>query len=189
MKSLAQINTYLNAEWKLTDKDGKTKKVFQDNALFRFLMKHGIVSPLFPKIPFILGYWSDTKKVRNLVTNAGFAGMAGLCNGSGAPAAFTYIAIGTGTTAAAVTDTTLGTELSTGGLGRAAATVSLVTTSVTNDTAQLLNTFTSSTSAAITESGVFNAASVGTLLCRQVFSVISVTPGNNLQITWKVQMH
>ncbi|MCL4405227.1 hypothetical protein M1295_01465 [Patescibacteria group bacterium] len=189
LSSIAQVHSYQNVEWRLTDKDGKPKKLFQDNRLFTYLMKKGIVSPFFPKIPFLLGRWSDKKVVRNLVTNAGFALNAGLLCGSGSPAAVTYIALGTGTTAAAVTDTALQTEIATGGLARASATVSLITTSVANDTAQLFHTFSATASFALTESGILNAAASGTLFAHQVFSVVNVNNGDNLQITWKIQEH
>lgn len=125
--------------------------------------------------------------MHNLITNAGFAGAASRINGSGAEAAFTYIAIGTGSTAANVADTTLQSEISTGGGSRGAASASRVTTSVTNDTAQLALTFTFTSGFAVTESGVLNAASTGTLLCRQVFSAINVVSTDTLTITWKVQ--
>jgi hypothetical protein len=189
MNNFAQVKSYQNVEWQVKDKDGNVKPIFQENKLFTYLMKHGIVSPLFPKIPFILGHWSDKKVVRNLVTNAGFALNAGLLSGVGTPTVIGYIALGTGTTAAAVTDTALQAEITTGGLARASATKSLVTTSVTNDTAQLLYTFTASASFAVTESGIFNASSAGTLFAHQVFAAINVNSGDNLQATWKVQEH
>jgi len=122
------------------------------------------------------------------VTSAGKAGAASRINGSGGEAAFTYIATGTGTNAAAAGDTALQTELAASGLSRANATASRVTTSVTNDTAQLVNTFSVTGSQAVTESGVLNASSSGTLLARQVFSAINVVNGDSLQITWKFQM-
>lgn len=131
----------------------------------------------------------DKRDIHNLITNAGFAGAASRLNGAGGEAAFTYIAMGTGTTAAAVTDTTLQTELSTSGLSRVNATATRVTTSVTNDTAQLANTFSVTGTVAVTESGILNAASTGTLLARQVFSAINVVNGDSLAVTWKVQMH
>jgi len=153
------------------------------------LMKKGIVSPHFPKIPFLLGYWTNKKVVRNLVTNAGFALNAGLLSGVGSPAVVGYIALGTGTTPAAATDTALEAEITTGGLARAASTNSLVTTSVNNDTAQFVHIFSATASFAVTESGILNAASAGTLFARQVFSAINVVSGDNLQATWKVQEH
>lgn len=189
-----QFNLMQNVEYVLRDKDGNAKPIFQENKLCRFLLKHGVISPLWINSTFaflvspILGQWSDRRIIRNLVTSAGKAGAASRINGSGGEAAFTYIAVGTDATAANVADTTLQTESSTSGLSRANSTVSRVTTSVTNDTAQLLNTFTVTGTVAVTESGVLNASSAGTLLARQVFSAINVVNGDSLQITWKFQM-
>jgi hypothetical protein len=137
-----------------------------------------------PNIPVLFGMPSYSMTISNLVTNAGMAGVASRVNGNGAEAAFTYIAIGTGATAAAAADTTLVTEITTNGGQRANATASRTTTDVTNDTATLVNTFTFTGSFAVTESGVLNAASAGTLLARQVFSAINVVSGDSLQITW-----
>lgn len=188
---LAQVPMYENVEYSLRDAQGNAKLLFQENKLLRFLVKNGIVSPFFyQKYAFLqplLGNWSEKRVIRNLVTSAGKAGVASRINGSGGEAAFTYIAVGTGTTAAAVGDTALQTELASSGLSRANATASRTTTSVTNDTAQLVNTFTVTGTQAVTESGVLNAASSGVLLCRQVFSAINVVNGDSLQITWKVQ--
>ena len=62
-----------------------------------------------------------------------------------------------------------------------------MTTTVTNDTAQVTKTFTVTGTFAVTEAGLLNASSAGTLLCRQVFSAVNVLNGDSLQITWKVQ--
>lgn len=189
---MGQFEIIENVEYSVTDKNGNIRPQFQQNSLYTFAMKKGILSPYaYQKAggilsPF-LGHWSKTKTVKNLMTNAGFALVAGRINGSGSPAAATYIAVGTGTTAAAVGDTALQTELATSGLSRAAGSVSLVTTTVTNDTAQVVVTFTVTGTAAVTESGLLNAASSGTLLCRQVFSAINVVNGDSLQITWKIK--
>lgn len=129
----------------------------------------------------------EGRVVHNLVTSAGKAGAASRLNGSGAAAAFTYLAVGTGVSAAAAGDTTLGTETVGSGLTRANATASLVTTSVTNDTAQLQYTFSVSGTVAITEAGILNASSAGTLLCRQVFSAVNVVSGDSFILTYKVQ--
>ena len=183
MKS--KIKLGLNVEYSLRDKDGKFKPLFQENRLFKWLLKKGLLSPKFPKIPYLLGNWQSNKVIANLVTSAGAAGVASRINGSGSEAAFTYIAVGTGTGAAAAGDTTLGTETAASGLSRVAATASRVTTDVTNDTAQLTTTFTVSGTVAVTESGVLNASSNGVLLARQVFSAINVVSGDSLTITWK----
>lgn len=181
-----------NVEYVLRDSHGNIKQLFQENTFAKVLLKFGILSPNWQASyaaflsPF-LGRMAGSKVIGNLVTNAGFAGAAGRLMGSGSPAAFTYIAVGTGVVAAAVTDTTLGTETAVSGLSRVAGTVSLVTTTVTNDTAQVTTTFSVSGTVAVTESGVLNAASAGTLLCRQVFSAINVVSGDSLSLTWKVK--
>lgn len=175
----------LNVKMVLKDKDGKVKPLFQENWLARFLMKHGLATPHMPKIPVLFGKWTPELNLSNLVTDAGMAAVASRINGSGGENAFTYIAIGIGTTAAAQGDTTLQSEITTNGGQRAAATVSRVTTDVTNDTAQLVDTFSFTGSFAVTESGVFNAASNGVLLARRVFTAINVISGDSLQITWK----
>lgn len=176
-----------NVSYTLRDKDGNLKKLWQENRLATWLMKKGFLSPLKVEGNFLLGRYANEKVVSNLITNAGRAIISGLINGSGSPASFTYIAVGTSTTAAAATDTALGTETTTSGLGRAAGTVSLMTTTITNDTAQITKTFTVTGTVAVTESGVFNASSGATLLAHQVFSAINVASGDSLQITWKIQ--
>lgn len=131
------------------------------------------------------GNLKDERLIKNTITNAGLAQIA-LLAGDVSAVPFTYLALGTGTTAAAATDTALETETSASGLERAAATVSRVTTTVTNDTLQLLKTFTSGATVAITECGIFNDASVGTMLGRQVFSAVNVVSGDSIAITYKV---
>lgn len=190
MNKAVRAKTHLkeNMTYRVFDKDGNVKPIFQQNKLFTWLMKKGIVSPHFIKIPFLLGRWQDHMVGANLITNAGMAGVASRINGDGSEAAFTYIAVGTGTTAAAATDTTLETEISDSGLSRAAATASRTTTDVTNDTARLQKTFSVTGTKAVTEAGALNAASVGVLLNRQVFSAINVVNGDSLQITIDVDV-
>jgi hypothetical protein len=129
----------------------------------------------------------DTRSIRNLVVNAGKAQVAGLINGA-TSGAFTYIAVGTGTTIPSATDTALQAEIIDSGLARASATCTRITTSVTNDTAQLVVTFNVTGTKAVTESGVFNQSTGGTMLCRQTFSAINVQSGDSLSITWKIQV-
>jgi len=131
----------------------------------------------------------DSGWSKNGITNAGFAEVAGLLLADVGGSAFDYVAIGTGTTAFSASDTALETEIK-----RKAGTGSRVTTTVTNDTAQLQATFSSSDgltgSSAVTESGVLNASSDGTLLCRQTFSALNLNwdSGDSLQVTWKIQI-
>ena len=170
LNRFAQFRSLENVYYEVRDVQGRARPMFQEYRLAAFLIKRGYISPLWinawyaPYISPFLGYWSTGKQIRNIITNAGFAGSAGRLMGSGAPAAFTYIAVGTGTTSAAAGDTALQTETTTSGLGRANSTASLVTTTQTNDTAQLTNTFSVTGTVAVTEFGILNAASTGTLL-------------------------
>jgi hypothetical protein len=118
--------------------------------------------------------------LEDIITNVGKAQVAGLINGV-VTTPFKYIAIGTGTTAESATDTALVSEIA-----RGLATCSRTTTNVTNDTAQLVYTFTFTASYAITESGVFDASTEGNMLCRKTFSAINVSSGDSLQVTWKI---
>lgn len=172
-----------NVTYELRGKDDVIKPLFQENEVYKFLLKHGLASHFNP-IPGIHGYFAPQKQVSNLITTVGKALVAGRINDSGTPAAATYIAVGTGTTAANIADTTLETESAASGLSRAAGTVSLVTTDTTNDTARVSKAFSVTGTVAVTESGVLNASSAGTLLARQVFSAINVVNGDTLTVTW-----
>jgi hypothetical protein len=124
-----------------------------------------------------------------VLTNTGMAGIAARINGSGTPAAYTYVAVGTGTTAAAAADTTLEAEIVDSGLARATdATPTVTTTTVTNDTAVCDVTFTVTGTKAVTECGLLNAASTGVLLFHDVFSAYNVVSGDTLTVTCKVKV-
>ena len=128
------------------------------------------------------------------IANAGRAVISARLYGT-ASAAYGAIGLGTGTTAFAATDTTLETEKKTDGTGASgvhaiasgSVTASSVTTTVTNDTAQFVGTATFTASLAVTESGLFNADTNGTLLARQTFSAINVVSGDSIQFTWKIK--
>lgn len=176
----AKFKTNENVHYALFDKCGKKKKFYQHNKLGRFLFKLGLDlrGPLF-------GFYNSEMQISNLITTVGKAAIADLLGDVNTIAAFDYIAVGTGTTAAAVGDTTLETEITDSGMARAQGANSLVTTDTTNDTLQCTKTFTVTGSKAVTESGVLNAASSGTLLAHQVFAAINVSNGDTLAITWK----
>ena len=121
------------------------------------------------------------------ITNAGKAAVAGLECNVGSVTAFTYVAVGSGATAFAATQTTLITEITTSGMGRAVATCTRVTTTVTNDTAQYYYLWTASGAATVAEAGVLNAASAGVLLARQVLaSARTLASGDTFALTYKV---
>ena len=128
------------------------------------------------------------RKTKNTITNVGKAEIANLIGNVSSPTAFTFLGVGVGTAAAAATDTTLGSEIVDTGLARAAATMSRVTTTTTNDTVQLLKAWTATGVKAVTECGFFNAVTVGILGGRQVFTAVNTANGDILQITYKIQL-
>lgn len=92
--------------------------------------------------------------------------------------AMSHMAVGSGTTAAAAGDTALGTEL-----GR----VSLTSTAVSNAVVTYTATFAAGTgTGAVTEAGILNASSSGTMLCRTVFSVVNKGANDSMTVTWTV---
>lgn len=110
----------------------------------------------------------DREERKNLIVTAGLVEVAKLLNNADSPAYFRAIAIGTGSTAAAAGDTTLGTEVV-----RAAATASYEATAkaVFEKTFE----FESGESYAITEAAILNnSTSGGDMLNRVVFTAKNV---------------
>ena len=138
------------------------------------------INPVVKKLMQFMQYFGLFKKYHgDLIVNTGIASIAQLIYDE-----YDYVGIGTGTTAAAATDTQLETQVET----RVAPTKSIVTTSITNDTAQFSAQFTLTAPRAITESGCFVAASSGVMLCRQVFSALNLASGDIVTFVWKIQV-
>lgn len=117
------------------------------------------------------------QEVDNLVVTAGKNYVASRMKDT-TDTAMSHMAIGTGTTAAAAGDTALGTE---------SARTALTSTTVTNNEVAYVDTFAAGTgTGAITEAGIFNASSAGTMLCRTVFSVVNKGADDSMTITWTV---
>lgn len=123
----------------------------------------------------------------NVITNAGIAELMALGGSVGSPTAFTYLATGTGSTAATATDTALETEIVANGLERASATVTNETTTFANDTLQFVKSWSVTGTQNVREVGIFNAASSGDMLGRYVYTAnIPLESGDTFQITYKV---
>jgi len=117
------------------------------------------------------------KEIDNVVVSDGKDYVASRMKDATATA-MSHMAIGTGSTAAASSDSALGSEA-----GR----VSLTSTTVSSNEVEYVATFGAGTgTGAITEAGIFNAASSGTLLCRTVFSVVNKGSSDSMTITWTV---
>jgi hypothetical protein len=118
--------------------------------------------------------------IPNIVVTAGKAYIASRMKDASATA-MSHMAIGTGSTSAAAGNTALGSEA-----GR----VALTSTTVTSNAVAYVATFPAGTgTGAVTEAGILNASSSGTLLCRTVFSVINKGAADTLGITWTVTVN
>lgn len=126
-----------------------------------------------------------TDWIKNGTTNAGKA-QAALLYGDSTATPFTYLAVGTSSTAFAASQTTLVAEITTNGLARAAATISRVTTTVANDTYQAVKVWTASGSLTVEEVGYFNASSAGTMGGRALTTTKSIVSGETLTATYQV---
>jgi len=113
------------------------------------------------------------------VTNVGLGIVTNRVKGSGTEP--NHVAWGTGTTAAAVGNTALETAR---GESRTAGTSTQQTTTTTNDTYRVVGSITAvSTSAAITEVGLFDASTSGNLFLRATFDAINVNVGDSISFT------
>ena len=118
------------------------------------------------------------QEVPNLVVSVGKTLIAARLSGSGS--VLSHMAVGSGSTAAAVGDTALVTEidrnaLTVSGGTASGATVTYATTWAAGDG-----------TGAITEAGLFTAASGGALLARTVFPVVNKGADDVITITWEV---
>ena len=117
------------------------------------------------------------QEVNNLVVTDGKEYVASRMKDATATA-MSHMAIGSGSTAAASGDSSLGTEL-----GR----VALDSTTVSGAVVTYVATFPAGTgTGAVTEAGILNASSAGDLLCRTVFSVVNKGASDSMTITWTV---
>lgn len=115
--------------------------------------------------------------VPNLVVDTGLAFIASRMKDATATA-MSHMAIGTGSTSAAAGDTALETEL---------ARTALTSTTVTTNSVAYVATYPAGTgTGALTEAGILNAASGGTMLCRTVFAVINKSAADSMTVTWTV---
>ncbi len=131
---------------------------------------------------------SETK-IHNTATAVGKAVVAGLIN-EASSGGFKWIALDSSSTTATTTDTALATEITANGCARASASCTRTTTDDTNDTAQLLHTWTASGTQSVRGAGIFDTStqSGGTLLDRATFAVKSMESTDTLAITYKVDI-
>lgn len=117
------------------------------------------------------------QEVDNLVVTAGKGYVASRMKDASATA-MSHMAIGSGTTNPAASDTAPETQL-----GR----VSLTSTSVSGAVVTYVATFAAGTgTGAVTEAAILNASSGGTMLCRTEFNVVNKGSSDSMTVTWTV---
>jgi hypothetical protein len=167
------------------DKNGKIKSdhIINNGRWHRFLCKIGLA--------------------HNSITNNGMAACAALIgNVASAPAAFQYVGIGSGTVASGATDAWLGSATCVA----SATSITRVSTTVTNDTLQLVYTFgstagggsltgTYSVDEVIVANGSgttgFSASGTHIALLRQVYTPVDscqFSQGDTIAVTVKIQV-
>jgi hypothetical protein len=125
------------------------------------------------------GAVKETREVENLVVQVGLNYIASRMKDATATA-MTHMEVGTSSTAASLAQTTLVAAVS-------ASRTALTSTTVTTSSVAYACTFNAGTgTGALTEAGIFNASSAGTMLCRTVFSVINKGAADTLTITWTI---
>ena len=126
------------------------------------------------------GQVKDQRQIKNLVVTAGkqFIAASMLKTTTNSPAAMTHMGIGSGAVAAAAGDTALGSQL-----GR----VTLASNTASGAVVTYTATFPAATgTGAVTEAGIFNASTAGTMLCRTVFAVVNKGADDAMSITWAI---
>ena len=117
------------------------------------------------------------KEVPNLVVTSGKEFVASRMKDA-TTTAMSHMAVGSGSTTPAAGDTALGSELD-----RQA----LTSTTVSSNEVTYVATFGAGDgTGAITEAGLFNAASGGDMLCRTTFAVVNKGASDSMTITWVV---
>ena len=124
------------------------------------------------------GKQKENFTIPNLVVTSGLGFIASRMKDT-TETAMSHMGVGTGSTAAALANTALGTALG--------ARVALTSTTVTANAIAYVATFGAGVSTgALTEAGIFNALTSGTMLCRTVFAVINKGALDTMTITWTI---
>jgi len=125
------------------------------------------------------GNVKDERNIKNLIVDTGLNFICDRMKND--ETAMTHMALGSGSTAAAAGDTTLGSQLG----SREA----LDSDTVSANTITYTSSFEAGdATGSVTEAGIFNAASGGTMLCRTVFAVVNKGADDSLSVTWTITL-
>lgn len=129
------------------------------------------------------GNVKDSVEIKNLVVNAGLAYIASRMTGT-AKAVMSHMALGSGTTAAAAAQTDLVSIL-----GSREALDSITISGSNNEKVVYVASFEAGdATGAVTEAGIFNAASSGDMLCRTKFNVVNKAADDTMSVTWTITL-
>ena len=127
------------------------------------------------------GNIKDEREVKNLVVNKGLEYIASRMKDA-SKSVMSHMGLGSGTTAAAASQTDLVTLL-----GSREALDSTTISGSNNEKVVYVSSFEAGdATGAVTEAGIFNAASGGDMLCRTVFNVVNKAADDTMSITWTI---
>jgi hypothetical protein len=125
------------------------------------------------------GNIKDERLIENLIVDTGLNFICDRMKDD--ETAMTHMALGSGSTAAAAGDTTLGSQLGSREV--------LDSSTVTNNQIVYVSSFEAGdATGAVTEAGIFNASTGGTMLCRTVFSVVNKASDDTLTVNWTITL-
>lgn len=120
------------------------------------------------------------RKEKNLIVNTGLAFICSRMTDA-ADSVMSHMAVGSDNSTPTATDTDLGSIL---GVREA-----LDSTVHSDNTVTYVSSFESGEgTGAVTEAGIFNAISAGTMLCRTTFSVVNKGADDSMVITWTITL-
>ena len=126
------------------------------------------------------GNVKDSREIHNLVVSAGLEFICSRMAGTSADV-MSHMALGSDTTAAAAGQTDL--------LSILGSREALDSSTASNNTITYVSSFEAGEgTGAVTEAGVFNAASSGTMLCRTVFAVVNKAADDTMSVTWTITL-
>lgn len=126
------------------------------------------------------GNIKEERHEKNLVVSAGLNFICSRMKDT-TDGAMSHMGLGSGTTAAAAGDTDLGSLLG----SREA----LDSTTVSSNTITYVSSFEAGdATGAVTEAGIFNASTAGTMLCRVVFAAINKSADDTMSVTWTITL-
>ena len=127
------------------------------------------------------GKVKESREIKNLLVSSGLEFICSRMAGTSA-SVMSHMALGSGTTSPAAGQTDLVSILG----SREA----LDSTTASSNTITYVSSFEAGEgTGAVTEAGIFNAASGGTMLCRTTFSVVNKEADDTMSVTWTITIN